>query len=347
LVDDSGTPTAYYEYDAWGSVLRNDVVSGTGTNRFRYQSNWIELVDSDGELLLSPTRVYDAKIGRFLGRDAKLKLSGGPWFCKNVPVIQVDPSGLADAPVASPKTGKRRDGKKQVKTVIWWPVWAVCRKGKTEYFVGVDGKWWKIIDPNRPHPAARGGKVKWDKARNMKTGQEWLVPIGASAEPDNVTLEGFTQEEIEKLIGPAPQRWWTDWSTGERILAVGGVMVIVGGVVIGHNVTVFMPAWVTVVGLSVAGAGGATMLTGAGTVIVEQLNKDPNARKVGAAGEWEQTIDWSSGFLVLPEPVLNYPIVSEPPFSDQPEEIHDIPAEPIVEDPGLPAIPPFPPNALR
>jgi hypothetical protein len=68
LVDESGTPVAYYEYDAWGNELRDDVVGGTGTNRFRYQSNWIQLTDSNGELYLSPTRLYHAPTGRFLER---------------------------------------------------------------------------------------------------------------------------------------------------------------------------------------------------------------------------------------------------------------------------------------
>jgi hypothetical protein len=98
LVDENGTPTAYYEYDAWGNELHDDVVGGTGTNRFRYQSNWIELTDSDGELYLSPTRVYHAGTGRFLGRDLVSSLSGGQGFVLETPPNLVDPNGARPKP---------------------------------------------------------------------------------------------------------------------------------------------------------------------------------------------------------------------------------------------------------
>ena len=83
LVDENGTPTAYYEYDAWGNELRDDVVGGTGTNRFRYQSNWIELTDSDGELYLSPTRLYHVPTGRFLEREVAVVPGGN--YVKTAP----------------------------------------------------------------------------------------------------------------------------------------------------------------------------------------------------------------------------------------------------------------------
>ncbi len=38
-------------------------------NRLHYQSNWITLNDSGGELMISPARVYSASLGRFLSRD--------------------------------------------------------------------------------------------------------------------------------------------------------------------------------------------------------------------------------------------------------------------------------------
>jgi len=122
LLDANGTPTAYYEYDAWGNQLRNDVVAGISDNRFRYQSNWIELGDSDGKICLSPTRLYHAGTGRFLERDM-LRMSSRPisplWqgysryksvgplersrggiearyaLTLNTPTLLLDPSGLA------------------------------------------------------------------------------------------------------------------------------------------------------------------------------------------------------------------------------------------------------------
>ena len=56
-----------HEYDAWGTPLQ-ETQSGA-SNRFRYQSNWITLPDSDGTLLLSPTRIYRARMGRLLQRE--------------------------------------------------------------------------------------------------------------------------------------------------------------------------------------------------------------------------------------------------------------------------------------
>jgi len=66
---DGDAAVATYEYDAWGTPLQASVGAPTAPNRFRYQSNWIDLVDSGGELLLSRTRVYHAGVGRFVQRD--------------------------------------------------------------------------------------------------------------------------------------------------------------------------------------------------------------------------------------------------------------------------------------
>jgi RHS repeat-associated protein len=97
LVDENGTPTAYYEYDAWGNELRDDVVGGTAKNRFRYQSNWIELTDDpDNVLKLTPTRLYHAGVGRFLGRDRfeRTGLAGGYDYVRNASTGSMDPTGL-------------------------------------------------------------------------------------------------------------------------------------------------------------------------------------------------------------------------------------------------------------
>jgi len=67
LTDAEGSVTATYEYDAWGNALQ--AADSPAGNRFRYQSNWRALRDSGSGLLLSPTRVYDATLGRFLQRD--------------------------------------------------------------------------------------------------------------------------------------------------------------------------------------------------------------------------------------------------------------------------------------
>ena len=68
LTDENGDVTAYYEYSAWGVQLRDDDTA-VGS-KFKWQSNWISLKDSEGDLLLSPTRLYSAVDGRFVQRDS-------------------------------------------------------------------------------------------------------------------------------------------------------------------------------------------------------------------------------------------------------------------------------------
>ena len=68
IVDATGTTTDTYKYDAWGKVIQEE--TSAANNRFRYQSNWIVLKDSDGQLYLSPTRLFHADMGRFLQRDS-------------------------------------------------------------------------------------------------------------------------------------------------------------------------------------------------------------------------------------------------------------------------------------
>jgi RHS repeat-associated protein len=94
LVDGTGTVTASYEYDAWGTQLED---SDTAVeNRFRYQSDWIEPKDSDGKLYLSFRRLYDIASGRFLQRDPVGDRGGRSAyeFAGGSPTIAVDPLGL-------------------------------------------------------------------------------------------------------------------------------------------------------------------------------------------------------------------------------------------------------------
>ncbi len=71
LTDKTGAVIASYEYNAFGEPLvaeESTDVQAAG-NRFRYQSNWMTLGDSDDRFYISAARVYDAKLGRFLQRD--------------------------------------------------------------------------------------------------------------------------------------------------------------------------------------------------------------------------------------------------------------------------------------
>ena len=120
LVDDTGAVTAYYEYDAWGVPLRDD--DTPVGNRLRYQSNWIELRDSGGRLLLSPTRLYDAEVARFLSRDM-MAASWGRYpsgrtdgsseyaYAFSAPTSLVDPDGRDQTGMFNPANWDRGAGR--------------------------------------------------------------------------------------------------------------------------------------------------------------------------------------------------------------------------------------------
>jgi len=67
LTDENGNEIGRREYDAFGRVI-----SETGDwsqCRFGFNPNWIELKDSGGRFVISPTRIYDKDTGRYLTRD--------------------------------------------------------------------------------------------------------------------------------------------------------------------------------------------------------------------------------------------------------------------------------------
>jgi RHS repeat-associated protein len=96
LLDGNGGVSAYYEYDAWGNMLKDQTTAGISENRFRYQSNWIEMKDSSGKLYLSPSRLYHAGSGRFLGRDFLQPLVGSYQYAQCSPLRWLDADGKRD-----------------------------------------------------------------------------------------------------------------------------------------------------------------------------------------------------------------------------------------------------------
>ena len=89
VTDSGGAVTHSYERNAWGEEL--SATEGDVANRFGYNANWIRL--KDGPYDLSPTRVYDPKLGRFLSRDGMGNRQGGYLYCQNQPVSCADPGG--------------------------------------------------------------------------------------------------------------------------------------------------------------------------------------------------------------------------------------------------------------
>jgi len=67
LTDENGNEIGRREYDAFGNVL-----SETGDwsqSKSGFSPNWMELKDSSGRFVISPTRIYDKEAGRYLSRD--------------------------------------------------------------------------------------------------------------------------------------------------------------------------------------------------------------------------------------------------------------------------------------
>ena len=88
ILDHNGQVTDSYLYNAWGERLN---ASETGPpNRFGYQSNWIVLPDSGRTIYISPTRLYDATVGRFLQRDMAISR-------RTYKYAQTDPTSRADS----------------------------------------------------------------------------------------------------------------------------------------------------------------------------------------------------------------------------------------------------------
>lgn len=95
MTDANGTPTTYYEYNAFGREIKADRAAGLPANPHRYQTNWRHLV---GEFYESPTRIYDAEDGRFGQRDHLER--GGERntyeLCRANPLRYADPTGQYD-----------------------------------------------------------------------------------------------------------------------------------------------------------------------------------------------------------------------------------------------------------
>ena len=89
LTDSSGAIVKTYSYDAFG-VEQNP--SDSDTNPFRYCG---EYYDSEIEQIYLRARYYDPSLGRFTQQDPAME-DGYNWYiyCKNNPIIYIDPSGL-------------------------------------------------------------------------------------------------------------------------------------------------------------------------------------------------------------------------------------------------------------
>ena len=90
---------AYYEYNAFGQPLRAQNIQNW-PQELRYQTNW-EWIGTYGghDLYRTPTRLYNATLGRFLQRDPKGYVDGMNLYeyVRSAPMQWNDPTGLKDS----------------------------------------------------------------------------------------------------------------------------------------------------------------------------------------------------------------------------------------------------------
>lgn len=97
---EDGTILAEYEYDAWGKcTVKTNVYNMANVNPFRYRGYYY---DEETGLYYLNARYYDPEIGRFISPDSLNYLSPESInglniyaYCKNNPVMHIDPSGKA------------------------------------------------------------------------------------------------------------------------------------------------------------------------------------------------------------------------------------------------------------
>jgi RHS repeat-associated protein len=93
MTDANGTPSKWWDYDPWGTVLGE---GGTAQTSFDYAG---EQRDKEVGLIFLRARSYDPALGRFLSRDSYGGQDFAPqsWnrytYAENDPVNHVDPSG--------------------------------------------------------------------------------------------------------------------------------------------------------------------------------------------------------------------------------------------------------------
>ena len=101
IYDTNGTLVARYVYDAWGNHKITIDVNGIGTlNPIRYRGYYY---DTETGLYYLEARYYDPETGRFISQDSikyivSTNLTGLNLYayCKNNPVMRVDPNGNLD-----------------------------------------------------------------------------------------------------------------------------------------------------------------------------------------------------------------------------------------------------------
>lgn len=100
ILNADGLRVANYTYDAYGNIIDSFVLAGYGhigdANAYNYRGY---RYDSEINLYYLNSRYYNPEVGRFISSDGLLAVNGDILssnmysYCKNNPVMNIDPSG--------------------------------------------------------------------------------------------------------------------------------------------------------------------------------------------------------------------------------------------------------------
>jgi RHS repeat-associated protein len=200
LVDEAGNVTSAYEYNAWGIPLHDE--ESSAPNRFRYQSNWIELKDSGGPMYATEGgRLYDARVGAFLQRDPLASSPGLYSYADNDPLGSGDPRGL----FKEEWKGRWPGGQdQQVKDSM-----ERVNKRIDVLVAQMDAE----LADMKKDPACYG-----DLITKVETLRQLLLDIQSDIKSPTKNLEIYRKDIGTSAFGeawpPYPRRWWNVWWAG-------------------------------------------------------------------------------------------------------------------------------------
>ncbi|RLC33433.1 MAG: hypothetical protein DRZ76_04355, partial [Candidatus Nealsonbacteria bacterium] len=205
LSDDSEDVVKYYEYDAFGTKLKE---SGNQVNRFQFSANYMQLKVLEN-IYLSPTRVYHAGIGRFLQKD-RIRFGAPYTYVTNQPTKYVDPAGLQKEPTVGENVGITWDNGDGTKSSAWGRLvesaneYIIIQKSDGTYITVcrewiADGPHWMPSTTPPPEPPGIPGVPIPSIDPNI------LLPTGKAAR-EMIKASGY-RAQVRRYLGPTILTW--------------------------------------------------------------------------------------------------------------------------------------------
>ena len=194
IVDQGGNVTGYFEYDAWGRLLRN-TPPPEGTRFAQSAPAWLTLRDdADGVLRLTPTRLYHARIGRFLQRDPQEPHAGDYLCMDNNPLEYVDPFGLVKSDIKTAAEALEAMEKHLENLKQAWQYY-VKKKGQAEGLPSLRHYVYKWLRTKKYQRMAK--KIAWKHAKGMAKSLRQLFGVAKNV----MELETVLSTLIDVISG--------------------------------------------------------------------------------------------------------------------------------------------------